>query len=281
MSNENKNKNEKNIKKVGICGYGFVGGAIYDFFMNRIPEDGYIISVYDKYKHINTFKVLLDTDLIFICLPTNYDDNLKTYDMKEISSTVNMLNENNYKGLVVIKSTVLPNYCEDINSLYSDLKIFNNPEFLSARTAKEDFATQKYIILGYTSMTKKDINYLLDFYSELFPKADISVATSKETALMKLGCNSFYATKIQYFTELYLLCRELDCDYDVVKNMMLGNQWINPMHTMVPGTDEKISYGGMCFPKDIAALSEYMKELGVSNLVVDATIKDNKLTRDL
>ena len=275
------NKNEKNIKKIGICGYGFVGGAIYDFFMNRIPEDGYIISVYDKYKHINTFKILLDTDLIFICLPTNYDDNLKTYDMKEISSTLKMLNDNNYKGLVVIKSTVLPNYCEDINSLYSDLKIFNNPEFLSARTAKEDFATQKHIVLGYTSMTKKAINNLLDFYSELFPKADISVATSKETALMKLGCNSFYATKIQYFTELYLLCRELDCDYDVVKNMMLGNQWINPMHTMVPGTDGKISYGGMCFPKDIAALSEYMKELGVSNLVVDATIKDNKLTRDL
>jgi UDPglucose 6-dehydrogenase len=274
-------ENEKNIKKIGICGYGFVGGAIYDFFMNRIPEDGYIISVYDKYKHINTFKILLDTDFIFICLPTNYDDNLKTYDMKEISSTLKMLNENNYKGLVVIKSTVLPNYCEDINSLYSDLKIFNNPEFLSARTAKEDFATQKHIVLGYTSMTKKDINNLLDFYSELFPKADISVATSKETTLMKLGCNSFYATKIQYFTELYLLCRELDCDYDVVKNMMLGNQWINPMHTMVPGTDGKISYGGMCFPKDIAALSEYMKELGVSNLVVDATIKDNKLTRDL
>ncbi len=275
------NKNEKNIKKIGICGYGFVGGAIYDFFMNRIPEDGYIISVYDKYKYINTFKALLETDLIFICLPTNYDDNLKTYDMKEISSTLKMLNDHNYKGLVVIKSTVLPNYCEDINSLYSDLKIFNNPEFLSARTAKEDFATQKHIVLGYTSMTKKDINNLLDFYSELFPKADISVATSKETALMKLGCNSFYATKIQYFTELYLLCRELDCDYDVVKNMMLGNQWINPMHTMVPGTDGKISYGGMCFPKDIAALSEYMKELGVSNLVVDATIKDNKLTRDL
>jgi UDP-glucose 6-dehydrogenase len=192
-----------------------------------------------------------------------------------------MLNDHNYKGLIVIKSTVLPNYCEDINSLYSELKIFNNPEFLSARTAKEDFAKQKHIVLGYTSMTEKDINTLLYFYRELFSEANISIATSKESSLMKLGCNSFYATKIQYFTELYLLCQKLQCDYDMVRDLMLNNEWINPMHTMVPGTDGKISYGGMCFPKDISALSEYMKELGVSNLVVDATINDNKLTRNL
>ena len=273
---------ENFIKKIGICGCGFVGGAIYDFFMNRIPEDGYKLTVYDKYKNINTFESLLNTDLIFICLPTNYNDNLKTYDMSAINSTVEMLNNNKYTGFILIKSTVLPNYCDDINLIYPDLKIFNNPEFLTARTAKEDFATQKHIVLGYTLYTKNYINYLVDnFYRELFPSADISVATSKETALMKIGCNSFYATKIQYFTELYLLCQELQCDYDMVRDLMLNNGWINPMHTMVPGTDGKISYGGMCFPKDISALSEYMKELGVSNLVVDATINDNKLTRDL
>ena len=35
---------------------------------------------------------------------------------------------------------------------------------------------------------------------------------------------------------------------------MLKNDWINPMHTKVPGTDGKLSYGGMCFPKDTKAL---------------------------
>jgi UDP-glucose 6-dehydrogenase len=75
---------------------------------------------------------------------------------------------------------------------------------------------------------------------------------------MKIFCNCFYATKIQFFTEIYLLCEKTGCDYNVVKNMMLGNGWINPMHTNVPGNDGNISYGGYCFPKDTNALNEYM-----------------------
>jgi hypothetical protein len=86
--------------------------------------------------------------------------------------------------------------------------------------------------------------------------------------------------KIQFFTELFLLCKKMNLDYDNVKNMMLKNDWINPMHTLIPGHDGQISYGGACFPKDIQALSNFMNQQEVSNLVLDAVIKDNKKTRN-
>jgi UDPglucose 6-dehydrogenase len=71
----------------------------------------------------------------------------------------------------------------------------------------------------------------------------------------------------------------MNISFDNVKNMMLQNNWINPMHTIIPGPDGKISYGGACFPKDIEALSNYMKDQYVSNFVLDAVIKENKEIR--
>ncbi len=59
--------------KIGISGYGFVGNAVCTFF----SEKNYNVTIYDKYKNINSFEMLLDTDILFICLPTNYDSNIK------------------------------------------------------------------------------------------------------------------------------------------------------------------------------------------------------------
>ena len=261
--------------KIGICGLGFVGNAVNTFFVNANIST----CVYDKYKNINQLEDLLVSDLIFICLPTNIKDD-NQYEMTEINITMMLLEKQKYTGLVIIKSTVLPKYCSFINNLYPSLKIINNPEFLSSKTAVEDFANQKHIILGYTIQSKDYINIVKDMYLELFPNAIISITSSEESALTKLACNSFYATKVQFFTELYLLANKLNLDYDNVRDLMLKNDWINPMHTKVPGNDGHISFGGACLPKDIRALSKFMNNYEVSNLVLDAVIKDNNLTRN-
>ena len=272
---------------IGICGLGFVGNAINNYFttVNELNKNDtkYEILSYDKYKNINTFDILLSSDILFVCLPTNLEninDLTSTYDMKEIDNTIMLLNEKDYNGIIIIKSTVLPNYCREINDKYHKLQIIHNPEFLSARTAIQDFINQKHIILGYTKQSFDVINIIYDFYKNLFKTALISISTTEESSLVKLGCNSFYAMKIQFFTEIFLLCKKMNLDYNNVKNMMLKNNWINPMHTLIPGHDGKISYGGACFPKDIQALSNFMVEQEVSNLVLDAVIKDNKKTRN-
>jgi UDPglucose 6-dehydrogenase len=264
--------------KIGICGCGFVGNAIKSYFENIGKET----IVYDKYKKINSFEKLFPANIIFICLPTNLGtlENDKTYNMKEIDDSLELFNNYLYSGLLIIKSTVLPSYCQEINNKYTNLKIISNPEFLSARTATEDFSNQKHIILGYTKQSFELINIVYNFYKELFPQATISITTAEESSLVKLGCNSFYAMKIQFFTELYLLCKKMNLNFDNVKDLMIKNDWINPMHTFVPGHDGKISYGGACLPKDIQALSNFMEKQNTTNLVLDAVIKDNKKTRE-
>jgi len=62
---------------------------------------------------------------------------------------------------------------------------------------------------------------------------------------------------------------------------MLKNNWINPMHTDVPGSDGMLSYGGMCFPKDTNALLEFMKENNSSHDILNACIQErNKMRTD-
>ena len=265
-----------NNYKVGICGIGFVGNAIMQY-LNSLKYISLV--VYDKYKEINDFKLLLDTDILYICLPTSYSAQIKTYYMKEINDTITALSICQYKGVILIKSTVLPDYCMTMNKLYPDLVIVHNPEFLSAKTAVSDFAQQSHIVLGFTEQSLSSINYIKEFYRQLFPEAEISDSISQCSALMKMGCNSFYATKIQFFTEIYLLCEQLNVSYNEVKDLMLKNMWINPHHTEVPGSDNCISFGGACFPKDVSALNSFMQQLHTPNTVINATIMERNAMR--
>ena len=96
---------------------------------------------------------------------------------------------------------------------------------------------------------------------------------------MKIFCNSFYALKVQFFTELYCLTQKNKSDYLKIKTMMLKNNWINPMHTTIPGPDGQISYGGLCFPKDTNALQKYMEEKEVPNKVLSGCIEERNEMR--
>lgn len=262
--------------KIGIIGLGFVGQAINEFFKSKKQN----VLIYDKYKNINTFDIVLSTDIIYICLPTLYSNSTKTYDMTDIDSTIEELVKNKYNGVILIKSTVLPNYCTTTNNKYPQLMIVHNPEFLSTRTASHDFSQQYHIVLGYTKQSIIVIEITEEFYRNLFPTAEISCVISEEAGLMKLACNSFYAMKIQYFTEIFLLCEKMGISYNCVKNLMLKNNWINSMHTSIPGHDNIISFGGACFPKDINALNEFMKLRDTPSCVIESVINERNSMRD-
>ena len=98
---------------------------------------------------------------------------------------------------------------------------------------------------------------------------------------MTIFVNNFYSVKIQFFNELFLLCNKIGINYDHVKNMMLKNGWINPMHTDIPGPDGMLSYGGYCFPKDTNALLNHMKRENVACKVLEGTVLErNEMRQD-
>lgn len=263
---------------IGIIGLGFVGQAMqYSFRKKKITT-----LEYDKFKNCqNTLDETLDSDILFLCLPTPYNSKLKTYDKSTINNICSYLSSNNYEGSVIIKSTVEPNTCKTLSDKYTNLNIIHNPEFLTARTAKEDYHNQKHIVLGKTKSCSDDnYNKVVDFYTFHYPWAEISKCKSIESESAKLFANSFYALKVQFFTELFLLCKKSGCDYNIAKQILIRNNWVNPMHTDVPGPDGQISYGGLCFPKDTNALNEYMKQNKSPNSLLESCIKERDSMRN-
>ena len=270
--------------RVGIIGVGFVGSAIKESLEKHLFILNKTLFIYDKYKNDETYvkniDEIINTDILFICLPTPYDEKKEEYDIDSIDLTLFILNNLNYKGICLLKSTILPNTTKKLADKYSFLKLIHNPEFLSANTAFEDFHTQKHVVLGLTDNIKHDDTNKIKTFYETFYTDNISVITSTESEIMKLSANSFYSMKIQYFTEIFLLCNKVDCSYNVVRDSLLKNNWINPMHTNVPGSDGKISYGGLCFPKDTNALNKYMEKEKIPNELLNSTINERNKLRD-
>jgi UDPglucose 6-dehydrogenase len=268
---------------ISIIGIGFVGKALMDSFIVKGYEINKNLFIYDKYKDngIGNLYDCINSNIMFLTLPTPYSNEKKEYDKTSILDICNFLNTNNYNGAIVIKSTIEPETIEYLSNIYPNLNIIHNPEFLSAKTAFQDFHNQKHIVLGKSNNCNSDsYNNVISFYKTNYPDAEISECTSNESESMKIFCNSFYAVKIQFFTELYLLCQKNNCDFNNIKNLMLKNNWINPMHTQVPGNDGNISYGGLCFPKDTLALNNYMIKKESRNSVLNSVIEERNLLRD-
>jgi len=264
---------------------GFVGGSLYKGFLSRSQE----IVGYDKYKNIGKFEDILDSNIVFLCLPTPYVEN-HGYDISALQTVCKQLADNLYMGMVIIKSTIEPGTTRMLSEQYG-LNMVHNPEFLTARTAEKDFDEQKHIVLGFYDRNSKmgsvrvsptyakEAVYAL--YLKCFPEAKISVCTSEESESMKLFVNSFYSVKVQMFNEMYLLCQKTGSDFEKIKEMMLANGWINKMHTTVPGPDGQLSYGGACFPKDTNALCTFMKNNNSPHKVLEACIKErNQMRKD-
>ena len=297
------------VYSIGIIGVGVLGKAICECFSVIKSID---IKCYDKYKidnkinkdiYVSKIEDLYNCNIIFLCLPTEYDIIKKEYNKIEIDYVFYELALLNYKGIILLKSTVEPKTTYNLSILYPQLNIIHNPEFLTARTAVNDFINQKHIVLGIphalvntshnSSSNSLDTEvktgeleglkpshiYIKTFYETYFKNAEISICSSDESESMKLFCNSFYATKIQYFTEVKLLCDKMNIEYNNVINLMIKNGWINPMHTTIPGHDGQLSFGGTCFPKDINALGALCNIFKSPNEVIQAVINENNIMR--
>lgn len=257
-----------------VIGLGFVGSSLYKSFALKkvVPLRGY-----DKFKNggIGSLEECLETPIIFLSLPTLYDHDKHEYDKAAINETLENLSNYDYDGIVVLKSTVEPGTTDQLSKKYTNLSIMHNPEFLSAATAFEDFHNQDHIVIGQgKNCNAEQLQYVYDFYHEFYPGAEISTCTSLESESMKSFVNCFYSVKIQFFNELYLLCEDQGADYNIVKELMLKNKWINPMHTSVPGHDGKLSYGGACFPKDTNALLQHMKKNGTPHALLEGCVRE-------
>jgi nucleotide sugar dehydrogenase len=231
---------------IGIIGYGMVGKAVeYGFDKTEciISDPAYgLTDIVDV--------VQANPEVIFVCVPTPTDKD--RYSL--LQGVLADIKQANYTGIVVVKSTVLPQYIEDFDVVY-------NPEFLSRATANTDFVNPPFVLLGGPSNLTKQVADVYRKYSKV--KLEKIIYTDiKTAALAKYTMNSFYATKVTFMNQMYDVARELDVNWNGIVDILKQQPWMGTHHFDVPGPDGDRGFGGPCLPKDTEALAkEYDLEL--------------------
>lgn len=254
--------------KVGIAGLGFVGDAIYFGFMGQNS----IVS-YDpiKYQH-HTISMLKDTEFVFICVPTPMRKD-GSMDDSAVRDVLTKLESINYDGIAIIKSTVIPNIMEKLIDDYKDLKIVANPEFLTERRAREDFANTKWVLLGGDLADCAKVSIL---YRNAFPNANIDMISAGGAMMVKYMTNVFFSVKVSLMNEFRSIWSRDHNDWDSVVDAFSHDSRVNPEHLKIPGPDGDFGFGGKCFPKDLNAFMALAKSMGLTSRIPDAAWEDNK-----
>ena len=118
---------------IGIVGIGVVGSAIKHGF----EKLGHSTVVHDL-KMDTKIEDVLNTDIVFICVPTPSKPN-GDCDTKIVENVVLKLSKLNFEGIVSIKSTVKPGTTEMLIEKFPNLNLSFVPEFLKERCAISDF----------------------------------------------------------------------------------------------------------------------------------------------
>ena len=258
---------------IGIVGQGFVGTAVHEGLKQHFK-----IETYDIAK-TSTCKSLADlsekSDVVFVCLPTPMKKDGSCH-IDIVESTLLGLDVINECKTVVVKSTIPPGTTEKWNSLFTNIQVVFNPEFLTEANSVEDFKNQNRIIIGGPRPATTKVKRV---FAKAFPKVPIIKTGSTIAEMVKYFLNCFLATKVSFANEMYQICEGLDIDYDKVTEYAIYDERLGKSHLNVPGPDGDYGYGGHCFPKDVKALINVAHNLDVSSTMLNATDSKNNDVR--
>jgi len=166
-------------------------------------------------------------NVIFICSYPEID-NLVT----ELVPVVN--------GIISIKVTLNPETVAELCA--KDRKVIYNPELTNATHAATDIHHPALIVAGGDKDTVDYYEQMIFNCSKIVPCKFLKL-TGVETAFVKLGIDSFLATKVTFFNQLYDIVKEFGGNPTSVSRCIASDARIGINHTIVPGYDNRRGFG--------------------------------------
>ncbi|MCH9665190.1 MAG: hypothetical protein K0U41_05005 [Gammaproteobacteria bacterium] len=245
-----------------LAGYGFVGKAYGWFFERKFK-----LKIVDpKY---NDNKITSDTTSLICCVPTPESPD-GSCNMEHVFEVVKNTPQT---APIIIKSTISLEGWNALSSEFPEHRICFSPEFLRADNAMEDIQTMKSIILS------GDSDFWLDKVKSIDPQITAITLTPEEAITVKYFRNSYLATKLSFFNELFDFCKTINIDFDRVREGISIDPRIGDSHTFV--SDANRGWAGLCFPKDTKALLKMAENHNTKLSTLEAAVKSNdKIIKD-
>ncbi|MEW6196192.1 MAG: UDP-glucose/GDP-mannose dehydrogenase family protein [Bacteroidota bacterium] len=225
-------------------------------------------------------KAVLETDLIFLCLPTPQGED-GSADLKHVFEVTHEIGKilkesgNNDFKIIVNKSTVPVGTSRQVTAILdgyglTNFEVVSNPEFLREGYAVEDFMKPDRIVVGAKS--QKVFDKLRTLYEPFVRQGNPIFEMDPESSeVTKYAANSYLAMRITYMNELANFCEAVGANVEMVRRG-LGSDTRIGKRFLFPG----IGYGGSCFPKDVNALIKTAEDSGAEMKILKSVDEVNK-----
>ena len=251
-------------KSVGIIGDGVIGGAN----KNGFEHNGHNVKVHDI-KYNTSVRQILECEAVFVCVPTPMKKD-GSCDVSIVEDVVRELSEIAYPGVICIRSTCVPGTTQTLIDKYENNRICFSPEFLRERCAAEDFI-ENHQLLAIGTQDDYTFEKIKNVHGNL-PKSIVRLAPT-EAELLKYYNNVYNSVRIIFANYMFEICQKLEADYDQILNAYLLTQKSTGNYLSV--NENLRGFGGMCLPKDTAALSKLSEKLNIPLNLISTVIADN------
>lgn len=220
------------------------------------------------------------SDISILCVGTPLGDS-GSLDLSAIYSVArevaNALKHKDMYHVIVIRSTVSPGTCADVEELVAEVSgkkageqfdVIINPEFLREGSAVRDFLNPAIHLIGGKNVYAAEL--VADIYNKI--QAPIEFTQWKEAEIMKYVNNTFHALKVTFANEIGNICKCLKIDSHEVMRIFCQDKQLNiSSYYLRPG----FAFGGSCLPKDTSALNELATDSGLSTPLISSIIPSN------
>ena len=220
------------------------------------------------------------SEVLFIAVGTPSDED-GSADLHHVIAVAESIGRAmNGDKVVITKSTVpfgtATKVKETIEALTDHrVHVCSNPEFLKEGAAVDDFMKPDRVVLGVESDEAARI--LRDLYAPFVRTGhDILLMDIASAELTKYAANAMLATRISFMNSIARVCEVAGADVDMVRRGIGSDSRIGPSF-LFPG----VGYGGSCFPKDVKALIQTSRELGVEPSILEAVEDTNEAQKHL
>ncbi len=221
-----------------------------------------------------------DADAALICVgtPSNRQGSVQTGFLTQVCREIAVASAGRKRPLVVLnRSTCLPRvhtmlqellHAQGKESTNPTVEYVCHPEFLREGVAVKDFYHPPKIVFGVSGVGASDV------CAALYPGIDAPVFTVSVgvASLIKFADNCFHAVKITFANEIGTVAHELGVNASDVMAVFMADTKLNISTAYLrPGAP----FGGSCLPKDLRAMLNEARQLGVSLPMLDGALRSN------
>lgn len=179
--------------------------------------------------------------------------------------------------LIVVKMTLTPSEANDICSF--DQKIIYNPDTVKTGMERAHFIMPPFMLMGGTQKACEQLEGVYFMLSNITP-CQVIKSSPMEAAITKLAINSYLATKLTFFNQLYDLVNKTGGNYNTIVRSMASDPRISYNMTQVPGLDGRRGYNTEKFAESIDKFISFAEDAGSPLELVKTASELNNIIKE-